>query len=176
MGSGGSRVVVIILLAAAFSGCVEAAQHLAGGAAEAFACIDVAAAQSEPQVFQYGGAVACRTASERHAWSNPSIYADVQWGGALASGALSVRVLDAAGREVYAFELDDGGSTEGAQGRTAAGFPSMEPITDPWTVELEFTNFTGTMGLQLFASSPPALAGIASPVQDVCAPSVDIAC
>ena len=156
MSLGRLSVLALALVAPmAFAGCAELAQQAADAAVDAAGCVDASGAQATDTGFQYGGAVSCKTASESYDWSNPSPYADVQWGGSVVSGSIGVRVLDSAGREVYTYDID-AASAEGAQARSAPGFPSVPGVV-AWTIELEFRDFTGAMGLQLFAAtSPPA--------------------
>lgn len=149
-----SILVVALVAPMAFAGCAEMAEQAAGAAIDAAGCVDASAAQATDSGFQYGGAVACKTAQESYDWANPSPFADVQWGGTVASGSVGVRVLDSAGREVYAYDID-AASAEGAQARTAPGFPGF-PGVAAWTIELEFREFTGAMGLQLFSAGPTA--------------------
>lgn len=148
-----ARLLGLLVVPLVFAGCITPEQMM-GAAIDAAGCLDVSAAQSRSAQFQYGGAVACKTADETHSWENPAPYASVQWGGTVLEGELTVRILDAADREVDSFTLGPETAASAAQGRSEPGFPSYP--TAPWTVELTFTNFTGTMGLQVFAAMPPS--------------------
>lgn len=110
-------------------------------------CIDSSGVTQSPGAFDYGGAVSCKTAEETHEWSNAAPRASLAWGGAAIEGKLSGTVADAAGNEVYAFEIG-GAEASGADGETDLGLPA-NPITGDWVIRLTFTDFTGTMGLTL---------------------------
>lgn len=146
-------VTFTLVAAGAFGGCLEAAQNLAAAAAEgAIGCIDGSGAQSQLGQFSYAGAASCKTANETHDFPNPSPYAEVQWGGAIARGSLAVVIRDGLDREVDRWEIT-AAEAGGAQGRTDAGFPTAEPLTGAWKIEMTFVDFTGTMGLQVKGSS-----------------------
>lgn len=110
-------------------------------------CVDSSGVTESPGAFDYGGAVSCKTAEEAHEWSNAAPRASLAWGGAAVEGKLSGTVEDAAGNEVYAFEIDGAGAS-GADGETDLGLPA-NPVTGNWVIRLTFTEFTGTMGLAL---------------------------
>lgn len=144
------RALVLMALAAAvpLAGCaspdeVEAAAALALG----LACGDASVAADQGDTFSYGGAVGCKTANETYTWENAALRGHVAWAGAASEGSLDGRVLDAAGREVYAFHID-AVETKGVDGPTAYGVPA-NPASGPWTIELSFERFSGSMGLAI---------------------------
>lgn len=147
------RLLVVLAAAALLAGCVAPQQAIRAGLGLAdgeLVCADLSAATSRSGQFQYGGAVSCKTAEESHDFTNPSPYAQVQWGGTVVEGNLTVRILDAAGREVYQTTLGPSMGAEAAQGATEIGVPSHPG--GRWSIELTFEGFTGTMGLQVQSS------------------------
>lgn len=97
---------------------------------------------NQPGAFSYGGQTAAKTATETFLWQNPSTGAQVAWGGQGATGTLEVTILDACGAEVFAGRVDPM-SQGGASGATQRG------ASGTWTITLEFTAFTGQMGLSV---------------------------
>lgn len=143
-----AKLLTATVAALAFAGCAGF-EEAASAAIDAAGCADFSAAQATTDVFQYSGAAACKSGTESYEWPNPSPVANLQWGGAAATGSIEVRILDAAGREVGHFGID-GTTAESWEGRTDFGMPA--PVSPPmtWTIEITFDEFTGTMGLQVF--------------------------
>lgn len=141
-------IAVVLFASAGLAGCVSS-QQAAQIAATATGCTEAKGGQTTTRSFQYGSFVKCKTATESYDWSNPSGAARVQLGSGLTSGALTVTVRDAMDRVVFQQTNDAGGS--GMQTRTDPGVPS-NPFTGTWTVELEFENVTGALGVQITAS------------------------
>lgn len=97
---------------------------------------------NQPGSFSYGGQTALKTATETYTWTNYSTGAMISWGGQSASGRLELIIEDACGVEVYrgdATMMSQGGSW-GETERGTAG---------DWTITLEFSAFTGQMGLSI---------------------------
>lgn len=140
---GWSTVLGLLLLTVPLSGCLNTAQNLQQ-LAEATECFDASGVDNQVGAFSYGGAVACKDGTETFGWENPGARATVEWGGAVGNGTLHVTILDSVDRVVYDATIDRGAS--GESGSTELGVPGPN---GQWTVQLEFTNVTGSMGLTL---------------------------
>lgn len=95
-----------------------------------------------PGSFSYSGRTTAQTGREVYLWQNPSGGAMVSWGGQAATGDLAVSIQDACGKEVYTSNvgmMSQGGASETTQ-RGEAG---------DWYIVLDFTLFTGQMGLNV---------------------------
>lgn len=146
-GAGVAIVVVMIAGSLALSGCIgEESKDLIKRLADTIECSDATGVDNQPGSFAYGGAASCKTATERFDWENPAPRAGVDWGGAVASGHLNVTIYDSLDRVVHEFSLDGSGGS-GASGDTDWGVPG--PMEWTWTIEVEFADFTGTMGLSV---------------------------
>lgn len=97
---------------------------------------------NNPGAFSYGGQMMAKTGVEVYLWQNPSTGAYVQWGGQSAFGSLVVVLEDTCGNELY--RGDFGGMQQGGgQESSARGAPGE------WAIKLEFTAYTGQMGLSV---------------------------
>lgn len=133
----------LLLLTVPLAGCMNTAQNLQQ-LAEATECYDASGVDNQVGTFSYGGAVACKDGTETYGWDNPGVRASVDWGGVVGNGTLHVTVTDGLDRVVYEATIDGGAS--GESGTTEFGAPGP---SGQWTVQLEFSNVTGTMGLTL---------------------------
>jgi hypothetical protein len=99
------------------------------------------AVSNGPGAFSYGGQVAVKTANEDYPWTNPSPTARASFGGQAATGTLRIVVKDACSK----VEMDKtvGPGQGGDYGALPAGTPGK------WLVSLEFSAFTGQMGLSI---------------------------
>lgn len=136
-------MVAVLLLTVAFSGCIGSNGELQR-LAEAVECMDASGVDNQVASFAYGGAVACKDEVETYGWENPGPRASVEWGGAVGNGTLDVTIMDGLDRVVYEATIDGGAG--GQSGTTDMGVPGP---SGQWTVELTFSNFTGTMGLSI---------------------------
>lgn len=93
-----------------------------------------------------GAQVAHKSGTETYTFNNPSTQAMVNWGSQASSGTLTLHILDAGGRQVYQSSIS-GASQQGANGQTASGTPG------DWTVKLEYSSFTGQVGLNVMGGS-----------------------
>lgn len=144
---GRGSLVVLLVVAVALAGCVgEEARQLVQRMNESFECADATGVDNQLGGFSYAGAATCKSAMERYDWENPGPRASVDWGGAVESGYLNVTIYDSLDRVVHAFSLDGTGAS-GASGTTDLGAPG--PAMWTWTIEVEFDEFTGSMGLHV---------------------------
>lgn len=98
---------------------------------------------NQPGAFSYGGQAAAKTAKEVYVWENPSRSAQVAWGGQSAAGTLTLTIQDHCGKEVYRADLG------GAPGQGGANEGTQEGEAGDWILTLEFTLYTGQMGLSV---------------------------
>lgn len=92
--------------------------------------------------FSDSGQVAGATGTAEYAWTDASGRGQISWGGQAGSGSLKLTLLDACGKQVYTHTWSapsQGGVQENAQ----PGTPGK------WLVRMEFTAFTGQMGLSI---------------------------
>ncbi len=140
-------LVVLVVGSVALSGCIsEDSKDLIKKLANTIECSDATGVDNQAGSFEYGGAASCKTETERYDWQNPAPRAAVEWGGAVALGYLNVTIYDGLDRVVHEFSLDGSGAS-GASGNTELGVPGA--VGWSWSIELEFANFTGTMGLSV---------------------------
>ncbi len=95
---------------------------------------------SAPGGFSYGGQVFAKMETESYTWSNPADGAVFSWGGRSLTGELVVRIIDACGE--VALEKSISMLTQSGSFET-----QVDGTAGDWTIELEFTLFTGQMGL-----------------------------
>lgn len=98
---------------------------------------------NQPGTFTYGGQVAAKTATETFLWENPSAAAQVTWGGQTGTGTLKLTLDDYCDHRVYEKELSGAAGQSGTVETTQAGQAGV------WLVTLEFTLYTGQMGLSI---------------------------
>jgi hypothetical protein len=98
---------------------------------------------NEPGSFSYSGQVAAKSATETFLWKNPSASAQVAWGGQAGTGTLKLTLQDICDRVVYENELSGTTTQTSTTGSTRNGQPGE------WLVTLEFTAYTGQMGLSI---------------------------
>lgn len=98
-----------------------------------------ASVSNNPGSFSYGGQAAAKTGKEDYLWSNPSPTARASFGGQVATGTLHLVIKDACGKK----ELDK--TVASGQGGDYGALPNGRP--GKWLISLEFTAFTGQMGL-----------------------------
>jgi hypothetical protein len=96
---------------------------------------------NQPGSFSYGGQYELKTAKESYAWQNPSPTARASWGGQVLTGSLRVTIVDACGQK----EMDQ--TVSMGQGGSFGALPDGRP--GAWLITLEFTTFTGQMGLSV---------------------------
>lgn len=137
--------VLLVLASMGLAGCTNS-QQVAQIAANQAGCMDASGVDNSPGSFDYGGAVSCKTGTETFDWENPAMQAQVQYGSGIAQGEIVVTVADAADRVVYEGERSSGG--QGGQEDSERGVPA-NPVSGTWTIELEFRNVTGTLGLEI---------------------------
>lgn len=97
---------------------------------------------NNPGSFSYGGQVAAKTGKEVYVWENPTRAAQVAWGGQSAAGTLTLVIQETCGEEVYRADL--GGPRQGG-----AYESTQEGESGKWIITLEFTLYTGQMGLSV---------------------------
>ena len=73
-----------------------------------------------------------------YAWQNTGTRANVNQATSLSSGAVELRVNDAAGTEVYRRSLTDNGTFQTAQG-----------VAGTWTIRVEFVDASGTVNFRV---------------------------
>jgi hypothetical protein len=81
------------------------------------------------------------TGALSYTWQNPSATASVDRSSSISSGAVTLRIRDAANPSAVVYE----GALNGASGSvpTAGGAPG------PWTIEVGFANATGTINFRV---------------------------
>lgn len=161
-----ASLAVTILLALALSGCIalpaqtesgrtgsyalpggdtpacEPAEDVGGGAGGSQGEGSQAGVSNQPGAFSYGGQAMAKTSTETYVWQNPAPRAAVNWGGQSMTGSFELVLLDACGQEVYrasSSSMRQGGTSETTGGGTGGA----------WTVRLEFTAYSGQMGLSI---------------------------
>ncbi len=144
---GAGVLVAALFLVVGFSGCI-------GGDLETFmpsgsdSCrgADTTGVDNREGQFHYGGAAVCKDEKKSYDWSNPMPRASVNWGGATSSGSVDVKIRDSIDQVVYEFSTG-GTSASGESATTDYGVPG--PSGFAWTIEVEFHNFTGSVGLDV---------------------------
>jgi hypothetical protein len=144
-------LAVVSLLSVALAGCMGESGFSFQIDPERIRCTDTSAVDNQPGSFQYGGAASCKTKQETYQWSNTMPRAQISWVGTATKGSVSVEVFDGLDNLVHSFEVDAMGA-QGASGQTDYGFPGPGPAPFMWRIEVEFHDFTGTMGLELSSS------------------------
>lgn len=137
--------VLLVLASMGLAGCTSS-QQVAQIAANEAGCADASGVDNNPGSFNYGGATSCKTGTETFAWENPAPRAQIQHGSAIQQGEIEVTLTDGADRTVY--QGTSGPGAEGRQENSEWGVPA-NPASGSWTVELEFRNVTGTLGLEI---------------------------
>lgn len=155
-----SPLVALALLAVLAAGCVAPSQDptpsttAPSATTPAAACQPVAPKAStvttprqdtvsnNPGSFSDSGQMVGATGTDEYAWQDASGQAMISWGGQAASGSMKLTLLDACGKSVYSqtFEgMSQGGGNQNAK----------PGVAGQWLVRLEFTGFTGQMGLSV---------------------------
>ena len=98
---------------------------------------------NQPGAFSYGGQAAAKTAKEVFLWENPSLAAQVTYGGQSGVGTLTMTIQDHCGVEVYKRE------SSGASQTGAAGEATQTGTEGTWILTFEFTLYTGQMGVSI---------------------------
>ena len=96
---------------------------------------------NNPGAFSYGGQAAAKVGKEDYLWTNPSPTARASFGGQVATGTVHLVIKDACGK----VELDK--MISQGQGGNYGALPEGRP--GKWLIALEFTAFTGQMGLSV---------------------------
>lgn len=104
--------------------------------------LDQSAASDNPGAFGDSGQMAGVTGTKEFAWQDASGAAMVAWGGQSASGSFKLTILDACGQQVFQ-QSYDAPSQGGANQNTKPGTPGA------WLIRLEYTAYTGQMGLSV---------------------------
>ena len=101
-----------------------------------------ASVSNQPGSFSYSGQTTAHEGVEVYEWQNPSGGALVAWSGQAVTGELTLTIQDACGEEIYERTIG-AGSQGGSSEQTERSLPGS------WYITLEFTVFTGQMGLSV---------------------------
>lgn len=146
---GAGVLVAAFVLAIGFSGCVGGETGLEiflPSGSDSCRGVDTTGVDNRESQFHYGGAAVCKNEKKSYDWSNPMPRASVDWAGATSSGSVDVQIRDSIDQVVYEFS-SEGTSASGESATTDHGVPGPSPFA--WTIELEFRNFTGSVGLDV---------------------------
>jgi len=115
-------------------------------------CAEQFAVSNQTNNLSIAGQAAGKGGSESWTWKNTVGSAQVSWGGQAAEGRMTLKIEDAAGKQVFSRSLS-GTSQEGFDGPTSSGAPG------DWKVTLRFDDFTGQMGLSIRAGGSSGTGG-----------------
>lgn len=119
-------------------GCIGASGG--GGASAGQSAGAQSGVSNEPGQFAYGGQATLKLGTERYTWTNHAPVATLAWGGQTTTGTFTLVVEDACGVEVWRGDAS-ALSQESGYERTTRG------TAGDWTLTLQFTAYTGQMGL-----------------------------
>jgi hypothetical protein len=137
---GGSfGLVAALLLGLMLAGCldVQGCVGAQGYTGQSGVC-------NETNGFSFGKNVSMDSSSEVFTWENTLGRAEVHWGANAGMGSVTVTLEDADGNQVY----QDRHASTGQKTTTQTSSPGTP---GDWTVRIEFSGYTGQMGLAIAA-------------------------
>lgn len=105
---------------------------------------DQTSVSNQPDSFTLSGNAAHKTGSDPYAWQVSKTSAQVVYSVSVAGGQLNLTLTDQLGRVVYQHTLRAGEQAQGTQA-TQVGIPGS------WNVRLDWSDFTGSISLQVSA-------------------------